>query len=170
MYLLAKFGGHRSYGNEDINSYINCYMNTSEKPELTSSIRHIERLSQLGTSIYCSEVLGNADRKTTKRKQTIARRSAFHAKAISSVVFRVSLKTYVVKLKRFQFNIILLTYLTSFKYYIYQSYCITLMNDSVTSFFFYINEFYTVQRKLQSPISFVQVTGKKTTQKLTTKK
>ena len=34
--------------------------------------------------------------------------------------------------------------------------------------FFYINEFYTVQRKLQSPITFVQVTGKKAIQKLTT--
>ena len=32
MYLLAKFGDHRSYRNEDINSY----MNTYEKAELTA--------------------------------------------------------------------------------------------------------------------------------------
>ena len=31
MYLLAKVGGHRSYGNRDINSYINSYMDTFDK-------------------------------------------------------------------------------------------------------------------------------------------
>ena len=41
MYLLAKFGGHRSYRNGDINSYINSYMDTLEKNDLTVSIRHI---------------------------------------------------------------------------------------------------------------------------------
>ena len=34
MYLLAKFGGHKSYGSEDINFY----MTTSEKVQLTTSI------------------------------------------------------------------------------------------------------------------------------------
>ena len=33
MYLLAKFGGHRSYGNEDIIFYINSHINTLEKAE-----------------------------------------------------------------------------------------------------------------------------------------
>ena len=31
MYLVAKFGGHRSYGNGDTNSYINSYTNTPKK-------------------------------------------------------------------------------------------------------------------------------------------
>ena len=38
MYLFAKFGGHNSYENEDINSYVNSYMTTSEKARLTASI------------------------------------------------------------------------------------------------------------------------------------
>ena len=43
MYLLVKFGSHRSYGNGDMNSFISSYMNTLEKAELTSSDRHFER-------------------------------------------------------------------------------------------------------------------------------
>ena len=45
MYLLAKFSGHRSYGNGDINSYINSYMNISEKAERTAQppiLRHFQ--------------------------------------------------------------------------------------------------------------------------------
>ena len=42
MYLFAIFGSHRSHGNGDINSYINCNMNTSEKAEFTASIHCIE--------------------------------------------------------------------------------------------------------------------------------
>ena len=42
MYLLANFGGQRSYGNGNINSYINPFMNSSEKAEISPSIRHIE--------------------------------------------------------------------------------------------------------------------------------
>ena len=56
MYLLANFCGHSSYGNGDINPYINSYMSTSEKTELTSSVRHIERFSKSGIPIYNSEV------------------------------------------------------------------------------------------------------------------
>ena len=41
MYLLAIFGKRRFYGNEAINSFIKSYMNTLEKAELTSSVRHI---------------------------------------------------------------------------------------------------------------------------------
>ena len=37
MYLLAKFDGKKPYGNEDINSFINSYMNTSQKAELTAT-------------------------------------------------------------------------------------------------------------------------------------
>ena len=36
------------YRNEDINSYINSYMDTLEKAELTTSIRHIKRLLKSG--------------------------------------------------------------------------------------------------------------------------
>ena len=52
MYLLAKFGGHRSYRNGDINSY----MDTLEKAELTTSIRHNARILKSGIPIYNSEV------------------------------------------------------------------------------------------------------------------
>ena len=38
MYLLAKCSVHRSFGNLDINSYINSYLNTFEKAEVTTSI------------------------------------------------------------------------------------------------------------------------------------
>ena len=40
MYLLAKFGDHRPYRNEDINSYINSYMDKFEKARLTDLFRH----------------------------------------------------------------------------------------------------------------------------------
>ena len=42
MYLLVKFGGHRSYKTGDANSNINSYMDILEKSELFS-IRHIAR-------------------------------------------------------------------------------------------------------------------------------
>ena len=45
MYLTAKSGGFRSHGNEDINSYVNSYTNTSEKAEPTASTRFIKRFS-----------------------------------------------------------------------------------------------------------------------------
>ena len=42
MCLLSKFGDQRSNRNGDINSYINSYMDTLEKAELTASIRHMQ--------------------------------------------------------------------------------------------------------------------------------
>ena len=72
MYLPAEFGGHKSYGNGAINSYMNSYMNTSAKAKLTASLRHIERFSKSGKPIYNSEVLETAGRK--KRPQTAANR------------------------------------------------------------------------------------------------
>ena len=58
MYLLAKFCGHGSYGNGNMNPYINInpYMSISEKAELTASVRHIERFSKSGIPTYNSEV------------------------------------------------------------------------------------------------------------------
>ena len=58
MYLLAKFGGHKSYRNGYVNLYINYYMDTLEKAELTASICHIARFLKLGILIYNSEGYG----------------------------------------------------------------------------------------------------------------
>ena len=51
MYLLVKFG---AFGNGDINSNTNSYMNTIKKVELTASVHHIERFSKSGIPIYNS--------------------------------------------------------------------------------------------------------------------
>ena len=68
--MLAKFGGDRSYGNGDAISYINSYMNTLEKAELTASLRHIERFSKSVIPIYNPEVPDTAGRKTRRRRRT----------------------------------------------------------------------------------------------------
>ena len=84
MHLLTKFGDHMSYSNEDINSYINSYVNTAEKAEIIAMVRHIERFSKSGISIYNSEVPDTADRKTTTKTitaSTIAKRYVFHTNA-----------------------------------------------------------------------------------------
>ena len=90
MYLLAKFGGHRSSGNGDINYYNNSYMDTLGKAELTAWIRHIARFLTSGIPNYNSEVLDTAYRKTRRRKQrriqAIAKRFAFHTNAITSII------------------------------------------------------------------------------------
>ena len=52
MYLLVKFG---AFGNGDINSNTNSYMNTMKKVELTASVHHIERFSKSGIPIYNSK-------------------------------------------------------------------------------------------------------------------
>ena len=81
MYLIAKFGGHRSDRNVDINSY----MDTLEKAELTASIRHIARFVKSGIPIYNSEVPDTADRKTRRRRtRAVAKRFAFHTNAINT--------------------------------------------------------------------------------------
>ena len=82
MYLLAKFGDHRSYRNGDINSYINSYIVAMEKAELTASICHIVRFLKSGIPIYNSEVPDMADRKPRRRRLVIAKPSAFYANAI----------------------------------------------------------------------------------------
>ena len=56
MYMAAKFGGHRSYRNANINSYFNFYMDTLEKAEASASIGHIVRFSKSGIKIYISKV------------------------------------------------------------------------------------------------------------------
>ena len=74
MYLLAKFGDYRSYRNGDINSYINFYMGTLKKAELTASIRHVARFLKSGIPSYNSEVPDTVGRKTTRRRtQAIAK-------------------------------------------------------------------------------------------------
>ena len=81
IYRLAKFGGHRSCGNGDVNSYIN----TSEKVKFTPSIRDIERFSELGITIYNSKVPDRAGRETTKGAQAIAKHYAVHANALTDI-------------------------------------------------------------------------------------
>ena len=83
MYLLAKFGGYRTYGNGDTNSYINSYKITSEKAELAVSVHHIERFSKSGIPVYYSEVSDTTDRKT--RIQAIAKRFAFFSKIKTTI-------------------------------------------------------------------------------------
>ena len=75
---------------EILNSYINSYMDTLEKVELTSLVRHIARLLKSGIPIYNSEV--QAGRKTRRRRTgAIANRFAFYANAIkNSSVFHVA--------------------------------------------------------------------------------
>ena len=63
MYMLPKFYGHFSYGNGDINSYINSYMNTLK-------IRCGFSKSKL--LIYNPKVPDKADRKTTKSQRRLS--------------------------------------------------------------------------------------------------
>ena len=86
MYLPAKFSGHHFYGNGDINSYINFYMNTLEEAELIALIRHIEIFLTSRILIYNSQVPNTEGRKTRirRRTQAIAKRYVFHAYAIKN--------------------------------------------------------------------------------------
>ena len=61
--MLVKFGGHRSYGNKDINCYINSYINTFQKAKLNASLHHIERFSKSEIPIYNPKVLDRSGRK-----------------------------------------------------------------------------------------------------------
>ena len=85
MYLIAKFDDHRSNRNGDKNYFINSYMGTLEKAEVTTSIRHIGRFLKSGIPIQNSEVQDTASRKTKTRRrrirrtQTIAKCYTFHA-------------------------------------------------------------------------------------------
>ena len=84
MYLLAKFNGHRSCRNRDINSYINFYIDTLEKAELTANISDIARFLQSGILIYIPRVLDTAGRRSRgrrKRTQAIVKRFTFYANA-----------------------------------------------------------------------------------------
>ena len=86
MYLLAKFGGYRFYRNGDISSYIKYYMDTLEKGELTTSIRHVARFIKSGISIYNSEVTDAAGRET-RRTQAIAKRFLFYIGFLCAIFF-----------------------------------------------------------------------------------
>ena len=65
--VISLDGNHRSYGNGDINSYINSYLNTLGEVELTTLIRHIERFLKSGLPIYNPKVPDTAARKTRRR-------------------------------------------------------------------------------------------------------
>ena len=80
MYLLVKFGDHRSDRNGDINSYMKSYMDNLdlEKAELIASIRHIARFPKSGIPIYNSEVPDTANNTDKNQaKNTIAKHFAF---------------------------------------------------------------------------------------------
>ena len=99
MYLLVTFGGHKSYGNGDINSHINFYINFWEKSELTASVRLRDFQNQEYRFTFHT-----AGKKTRKRTQTIAKvlcvsnksNKAFKLKDVtwirSSKTVRVTLK------------------------------------------------------------------------------
>ena len=85
MYLIAKCDDHRSNRNGDKNYFINSYIGTLEKAEVTTSIRHIGRFLKSVIRIYNSEVPDTASRKTKRRRrrrQTIAKCYSFHANEI----------------------------------------------------------------------------------------
>ena len=69
MYLLAIFGGHKSYEDRDI------------KVELATSFCDIGRFSKSGIPIYNSKVL----EKIGRRIQAIAKRYALQVNAIRTV-------------------------------------------------------------------------------------
>ena len=81
MYLLAKFGDHRSYKNGDINSCINSYMDILEKVEPTAWIPFIARFLKSRIPIYNSGVQDTAERRR-RRTQAIAKRFASYVNAI----------------------------------------------------------------------------------------
>ena len=81
MYLLAKFGDHRSYKNGDINSGINSYMDILEKVEPTAWIPFIARFLKSRIPIYNSGVQDTAERRR-RRTQAIAKRFASYVNAI----------------------------------------------------------------------------------------
>ena len=89
MYLLAKFGDHKSYRNGDVSSF-NFYMDTLEKAELTASIRCIGRFIKSGRPTYNSEVPDTAGKKTKRRRaQASAKRFAFYANAIRVITNKI---------------------------------------------------------------------------------
>ena len=74
MYLLAKFGSHRSYGNGDINSYMSSYMNTLEKAEPIASVCHNEIFLKSGIPIYNFKVPDTVG-KTNEKKENKHKKS-----------------------------------------------------------------------------------------------
>ena len=69
MYLLAKFGDHKSYRNGDINSYIKSYMDTLGNAEFTTSIRRIARFLKTNTDLrFRSPGYGRQKNKKKKKK------------------------------------------------------------------------------------------------------
>ena len=88
MYLLAKCSVHRSFGNLDINSYINSYLNTFEKAEVTTSVHLTQRFSKSWMLIYSSVVQDITDRKTATaaRTQAIEKHYTFLANKTSQII------------------------------------------------------------------------------------
>ena len=68
MYLLAKFGGHRSYRNGGINSYINFCKSTLKKAELTVSIRNVARFLKSGILSFNIKVPNTVAKRLQQRQ------------------------------------------------------------------------------------------------------
>ena len=87
MFLLVKPRDHKFQRNGDINSYINSYMETLEKAELTTSICHIGRFLKSGIPIYNSKVPDMANRKTAEEEQEQRQLHSimFHANTINYI-------------------------------------------------------------------------------------
>ena len=67
--LPWKFRGLRSYGNGDINSYINSYMNILEKAELTALTRQTVKFPKSGITIFNCEATNTTGRKKKKKNK-----------------------------------------------------------------------------------------------------
>ena len=65
MYLLAKFGGNRSYGNGVVNSFIISYLSNLEKVQ---RFDHILRFSKSGILVYHFKVPRKAGKKAIKTR------------------------------------------------------------------------------------------------------
>ena len=100
MYLLVKFGDHRSHRNGDINSCIESYMDTLERAKITASIRLTARFLKSGIKIYNSEVPDTTGIKTRRRRKTqvIAKRFAF----LENKSITLNTQTILMKLAKIQ--------------------------------------------------------------------
>ena len=86
MYLLAKCGGHESYGNGNINSYINFYMITLDAVEFTASICHLRDFQNQEFHFTILKSRTRQGEKKRRRTQAIAKRYAYHSNA-KSILF-----------------------------------------------------------------------------------
>ena len=100
MYLTAKIDGSKFHRNGNINSYINSYMSTSEKTELTTSTRYIERFYKKWLLETFSMVSKCGTSKLLELKQINAV-TAFLQTTFAKILnlFALRIKTQIIKIK-----------------------------------------------------------------------